>query len=54
MPVALIGLLMIINPNYLLRVFQTTIWCGWTMFTVAAVMIISGVIVIQKVIDVRV
>jgi len=54
MPVALIGLLMIINPNYLLRVFQTTVWCGWTMFTVAAVMIISGVIVIQKVIDVRV
>jgi tight adherence protein B len=54
MPVALGGLLMVFNPSYILNVFRSTVWCGWTMFGVAGIMIVVGVVVIQKVVDIRV
>ncbi|HKD73926.1 MAG TPA: type II secretion system F family protein, partial [Ktedonobacterales bacterium] len=38
MPVGVVVLLMLFNPNYILRVFQTTLWCGWVMFGMAALM----------------
>lgn len=54
MPVAISGLLFILNPNYILGVFHSTVWCGWVMFGTAAVMITVGMVVINKVVDIRV
>ena len=54
MPVAISALLFIINPNYILGVFHTTVWCGWVMFSTAAVMITVGMLVINKVVDIRI
>lgn len=54
MPVAILLLLLVFNPHYILSVFQTTTWCGWTMFLTAGIMIAIGVVVIRKVVDIRV
>ncbi|MBA3822827.1 MAG: type II secretion system F family protein [Ktedonobacterales bacterium] len=52
---AVIGcFLMVVNPNYILGVFQSTVWCGWVMFVTAGVMVVIGTIVIQKVVDIKV
>ncbi len=53
MPVGVVVLLMLFNPNYILRVFQTTLWCGWVMFGVAAVMTLIGSLVIRRLVDVK-
>jgi tight adherence protein B len=54
LPVAISLLLFLFNPNYILNVFRTTVWCGWVMFLTAGVMIVIGVVVIRKVVDIRV
>lgn len=54
MPVAISLLMLLFNPNYILGVFRSTQWCGMVMFGTAAVMIVVGVVVIQKVVDVKV
>ncbi len=54
MPVVLGGLLLVVNPGYILNVFRTTLWCGWVMFGTAGIMIVFGVVVIQRVVDIRV
>lgn len=54
MPVGISVLLFLCNPNYILNVFRTTVWCGWVMFVTAGVMIVVGVMVIRKVVDIRV
>jgi tight adherence protein B len=52
---AVIGIfLMIVNPSYILGVFQSTQWCGWVMFVTAGVMVVVGTIVIQRVVDIKV
>jgi tight adherence protein B len=53
MPVGVVVLLMLFNPNYILRVFQTTLWCGWVMFGTAAIMTIIGSLVIRRMVDVK-
>jgi tight adherence protein B len=53
-PVGLSLLLFIINPNYMLGVFKHTVWCGWTMFGCSAAMILTGFIVIQRIVNIRV
>jgi tight adherence protein B len=53
MPVVISGLLFIFNPNYILGVFRTTQWCGWTMFTLAGIMIVIGMAVIRRVVDIK-
>lgn len=54
MPVALAGFLLIVNPRYLLNVFQTAPHCAWPMFGVAAVMIALGVVVMRRMMQIRV
>jgi tight adherence protein B len=54
MPVAISMLLFVFNPNYILNVFRTTVWCGWVMFLTAGTMIVIGVMVIRKVVDIHV
>jgi tight adherence protein B len=54
LPVAIMGILMLTRPSYVLGVFQTTHWCGWTMYSLAGVMIVTGILVIRRVVDVKV
>ncbi len=54
MPVAISALLFIFNPNYILGVFRTTTWCGFTMFAAAAVMILIGMAVVRRIVDIKV
>jgi tight adherence protein B len=54
LPVGLSLILFILNPNYMLAVFQKTVWCGWTMVGCSAVMIVTGFLAIQRIVDIRV
>jgi tight adherence protein B len=54
LPVGLAGVLFILNPNYILGVFQKTHWCGYTMFGCSAIMIVVGFILIQRIVDIKV
>lgn len=54
LPVGLSLILLVINPKYMLGVFQTTVWCGWTMFGCAASMILIGFFFIQRIVDIKV
>ncbi|HEV7128884.1 MAG TPA: type II secretion system F family protein [Ktedonobacterales bacterium] len=54
LPVVLALILFIINPTYMLAVFQKTVWCGWTMFGCSAVMILAGFFLIQRIVDIKV
>ena len=54
LPIGLSLILMVINPKYILNVFQTTTWCGWTMFGCATTMILAGFFFIQRIVDIKV
>ena len=54
LPVGLSLILFIINPNYMLSVFQKTVWCGWAMVGCSGAMILTGFIAIQRIVDIRV
>lgn len=54
LPVALALLLGIINPSYMLGVFQETTWCGWTMAGCSFVMIFSGFLLIRRIVNIQV
>jgi tight adherence protein B len=54
LPVVLSLMLGIINPSYMLGVFQTTHWCGWTMVGCSGIMIMSGFLVIRRIVDIKV
>ncbi len=54
LPVALSLLLGVINPSYMLGIFQTTHWCGWTMVGCSSIMILSGFLVIRRIVDIKV
>ncbi len=54
MPVVLAVGLLIFNPKYLLGVFATTQWCGWAMFSIAAVMIVAGILVMRRTVEVKI
>jgi tight adherence protein B len=54
LPVGLTLILTIINPNYILGVFRTTTWCGWTMLTCSVISIFSGFLVIRRIVDITV
>lgn len=54
LPVALALLLGIINPSYMLGVFQETTWCGWTMATCSVVMIFTGFMAIRRIVNIKV
>lgn len=54
LPVALSILLAVINPSYMLGVFQTTVWCGWTMLGCSVAMISAGYLVIRRIVNIKV
>jgi tight adherence protein B len=54
LPVALALLLGVINPSYMLGVFQDTVWCGWTMAGCSFIMIFSGFLLIRRIVNIKV
>ena len=54
LPVVLALLLGVINPSYMLGVFKETVWCGWTMLSCSALMILSGFLVIRQIVNIKV
>ena len=54
LPVALALMLGIINPSYMLGVFQDTVWCGWTMASCSLIMIFSGFLLIRRIVNIKV
>jgi len=54
LPVALALLLGLINPSYMLGVFQETTWCGWTMLGCSAIMILAGFLLIRQIVNIKV
>ncbi|HEY7849099.1 MAG TPA: type II secretion system F family protein [Ktedonobacterales bacterium] len=54
LPVGLGLLLFIINPKYMLGMFTDTHWFGWTMITCSLVMVVTGLIVIRRIVNIKV
>lgn len=54
LPVGLGLLLFIINPSYMLGMFTTTHWFGWTVVSCSGVMIVIGLVVIRRIVDIKV
>ena len=54
LPVGLALMLLVINPNYMLGLFRETTWCGWTMLSCSAVMIVVGFLVIRQIVHIKV
>ncbi len=54
LPVGLALILAVINPSYILGVFQQTVWCGWTMAGCSAIMIFTGFLAIRKIVNIQV
>jgi tight adherence protein B len=51
LPVFLIGILMVLNPDYILTFFQTT--PGIIMLCVAGTMELTGFMIVQKIVDIK-
>lgn len=54
MPVVLALVLFAINPTYMLKLFTETHWCGACLVGGSAVMIVSGFLVILKIVNIEV
>ena len=54
MPVILALVLFAINPTYMLKLFTETHWCGACLVGGSAVMIVSGFLVILKIVNIEV
>ncbi|HKT38540.1 MAG TPA: type II secretion system F family protein [Ktedonobacterales bacterium] len=54
LPVGLGLLLFIINPTYMLGMFTDTHWFGWTIVSCSAIMVIAGLVVIRRIVDIKV
>jgi len=54
LPVGIALFLTIINPAYMLSVFKTTTWCGWTMLSCSVVMILAGFLIIRQIVQIKV
>lgn len=54
LPVVLAIFLGILNPTYMLGIFQQTTWCGWTLLSCSGIMILSGFLVIRRIVDIKV
>lgn len=54
LPVGIALLLTIINPNYMLGIFKTTTWCGWTMLSCSLAMIVAGFLIIRQIVQIKV
>ncbi len=54
LPVVIALFLVVLNPNYMLGVFQTTRWCGWTMLTFSVAMTLLGFFFIRRIVNIKV
>jgi tight adherence protein B len=54
LPIALALVLFAINPTYMLRLYTETHWCGWCLTGVSLTMIISGFLIIMKIVRIEV
>jgi tight adherence protein B len=54
LPVGLGLLLFIINPTYMLGMFSDTHWFGWTVVSCSLVMVVTGLIIIRRIVDIKV
>lgn len=54
LPVGLALMLGIINPKYMLGVFSSTMFCGWTMFGCSAIMLGTGFLIIKQIVNIQV
>jgi tight adherence protein B len=54
MPVFLLGALYILNRSYVMTFFQDPIWCGASMLGCSGLLIIAGIIIMNKIADIEV
>jgi Flp pilus assembly protein TadB len=54
MPIALALVLFAINPNYMTRLFTETHWCGLCLVGGSIGMILSGFLIIMKIVNIEV
>jgi tight adherence protein B len=54
MPVFLLGALYILNREYVMTFFQDPIWCGASMLGCSGLLIIAGIIIMNKIADIEV
>jgi tight adherence protein B len=54
LPVVLALILGIINPTYMLGIFSKTTYCGWTLLGCSSISVLSGFLVIRKIVDIKV
>ena len=54
LPVGLALMLGIINPNYMLGVFSSTVFCGWTMLGCSVIMLGTGFLIIRQIVNIQV
>ena len=54
LPLALLAILYLINREYVERLWTTPGPCGWTMLIAGAILIVSGFLIIQKIVRIEV
>ena len=54
LPVGLGLMLFIINPAYMLSMFTATRWFGWTVISCSGVMVVIGLVIIRRIVDIKV
>ncbi len=54
MPVFLLGALYLLNRDYVMTFFQDPIWCGASMLGCSGLLIIAGIIIMNKIADIEV
>jgi tight adherence protein B len=54
MPVFLLGALYLLNREYVMTFFQDPIWCGASMLGCSGLLIIAGIIIMNKIADIEI
>ncbi|HEX8983770.1 MAG TPA: type II secretion system F family protein [Ktedonobacterales bacterium] len=54
LPVGLGLVLFIINPSYMLSMFSDTHWFGWTVISCSAIMVVIGIVIIRRIVNIKV
>ncbi|HEY7973901.1 MAG TPA: type II secretion system F family protein, partial [Ktedonobacterales bacterium] len=54
LPVGLGLMLFIISPTYMLGMFTDTVWFGYALVSCAGVMVLVGLLIIRKIVDIKI
>ena len=54
LPLLLLGALYMLNRDYIMAFFQDPIWCGASMLACSGILIITGILVMNKIADIEV